>query len=300
MVVTTATFPAYKSAKRLATFSVMTKALFSGIVASISITNIPWSRIKVVASENATENSPQLRNVAESSAAYCSAHHGPSTLHLSEREAESSSGWDSCGEGKVPGPCSFQTVEKRPFAHAVKTKQHDPPARRGRTCWHFCVQVISIPYSNQLQPRIDALHRQHLRAHELGARRFHFCLEILLATKVGNQTGQCRYERTVAQSVILSLPDEGSSMQSRTDAHGRKLSGLFKPCLNTRDTVDHRALPISTKRIEVGAPQWVNNLQNSGAEAQLGLPDLIVEQRNCSNMNICQLPVVGTNVNSQM
>ena len=66
------------------------RVLSGGIVSKISVTNVPWSQIKGFASENATKNSPRLRDVAEFSAARCSADREPSTLHISEGEAQSS------------------------------------------------------------------------------------------------------------------------------------------------------------------------------------------------------------------
>lgn len=100
LVATTAIMPAYKPAKRLATLLVMATALWGGIFSNVPITNVPLSRIKVVASASATGNSPQLRAVAESSAASCSSDSGPSTLHISEREAQSSLSWVSFWEAR--------------------------------------------------------------------------------------------------------------------------------------------------------------------------------------------------------
>lgn len=89
-------------------------------------------------------------------------------------------------------------------------------------------------------------------------------------------------------------------MQSTPDASNRILCRLFKPFLHSGDMVRHRALPVSFNRHDYGAPQWVNYVENFGVQVELGFCSIIDDQRNCNDVNICQLPVLGTKPNSKI
>ena len=110
--------------------------------------------------------------------------------------------------------------------------------------------------------------------------------------KAGYLTG-CS-EGIIRQRHVLTLRDEVDLVQSTPDAHDWMLCCLFKARLHTGDTPRHRTLPVSTNSGELGAPHWINYVQNLGAEVELGLSGLVDKQRNCDDVNICQLPVLGT------
>ena len=59
-------------------------------------------------------------------------------------------------------------------------------------------------------------------------------------------------------------------------------------------------LPVSTNSDDLGAPHWINYVQNLGAVLELGLSGLVDKQRNCDDMYIRQLPMLGTKPNSQV
>ena len=74
----------------------------------------------------------------------------------------------------------------------------------------------------------------------------------------------------------------------------------FKERLHIGDTHCHRTLPVSTNSDELGAPHWINYVQNLGAVLELGLSGLVDKQRNCDDVYIRQLPMLGTKPNSQV
>ena len=121
----------------------------------------------------------------------------------------------------------FRYGQRNNGRNAVETKNPNPPVRSGCTRGIIWLQVISNPITISLQPWSDALHWQPLSAHKIGARRFHFCLEIFLEPKVGNKKFQDQYKRIVAQSLTLLLRDLVDFLQSTPDAHNKIIGRLF-------------------------------------------------------------------------
>lgn len=105
----------------------------------------------------------------------------------------------------------------------------------------------------RLRPRSDAPHWQPSSVKELQTSRFHLCLGILRAAKVGDQTRQRLYKCIIRESHVLSLRDEIDLMQSTPDVHYKMLCSLFQVRLNPGDKPHHTTLPVSTNEDKLGA-----------------------------------------------